>query len=187
RGRTPCTRPRTRPRRRRRARTPRTNSRPGRARHPARAAQPRRAAPVAEPATAPAPRPGRRHPRVTARPAVPPSHESTLPAAVLILAGPYGLSSSWPDLFRPSAQHGAATIGVGRGTASPSLRTGLADLPHPALQLVVLPPRGLANRIIGVLQAEQPMFGKEGIDASCVSYGEVVSERYRAGCDSYGW
>jgi len=34
---------------------------------------------------------------------------------------------------------GHAPLGVGRGLpASPSLRTGLADLPHPALQLVVL-------------------------------------------------
>src|SRR5271169_1101213 len=37
-------------------------------------------------------------------------------------------------------------IGVGRGIASPSLRTGLADLPHPALQSVVLPARGLTNQ-----------------------------------------
>ena len=68
RGRTPCTRRRTHPQRCRRAKTPCTNSRPGRARHPARAAQPRRAAPVEAPATPPAPRPGRRHPRVTSEP-----------------------------------------------------------------------------------------------------------------------
>ena len=61
-------------------------------------------------------------------------------------------------------RHSAAMIGVGRGAAS--LRTGLADLPHPALQSVVLPTRGLANRIISVLQAEQPMFGKDGILAA---------------------
>ena len=56
-------------------------------------------------------------------------------------------------------------IGVGRDShpASPSLRTGRADLPHPALRSVVLPARGLANRAVGSLQAEQPMFGKEAI------------------------
>jgi len=39
-------------------------------------------------------------------------------------------------------------IGVGRTEwpRPPSLRTGLADLPHPALQLVVLPQRGLTDR-----------------------------------------
>src|SRR5271166_6653026 len=62
----------------------------------------------------------------------------------------------------------AVAIGVGRGMASPSLRTGLADLPHPALQSVVSPRRGLADRITGVLQAEQPMFGKEGIRPPCL-------------------
>jgi len=33
--------------------------------------------------------------------------------------------------------------------SSPSLRTGQADFPHPALQLVILPRRGLTNRIVG--------------------------------------
>src|SRR5882672_1293209 len=46
---------------------------------------------------------------------------------------------------------------------SPSLRTGLADFPHPALQLVVLPPRGLAGQGMSFLQAKEPMLGKEGI------------------------
>jgi hypothetical protein len=59
-------------------------------------------------------------------------------------------------------RHCAGIIGVGRGSASPSLRTGLAGLPHPALRSVVLPSRGPANRIMSVRQAEQPLFGKEG-------------------------
>ena len=50
-------------------------------------------------------------------------------------------------------------IGVGKVTL-PALRTVLAVLPHPALQSVVLPSRGLADRVMGSLQAEQPMFGK---------------------------
>src|SRR6201997_403562 len=56
-------------------------------------------------------------------------------------------------------------IGVGRSgcPASPSLRTGLADLPHPALRLVVSPARGLADRLIGFLQTEQPTLGKEAV------------------------
>src|ERR1700730_17782360 len=49
------------------------------------------------------------------------------------------------------------------GFDPPSLRTGRADLPHPALQSMVLPTRGLARLLIGTLQAEEPMFGKEGI------------------------
>src|ERR1017187_4002706 len=32
-------------------------------------------------------------------------------AAILVLVGRYGLSSSWRDLFRPSPQHGAAMDG----------------------------------------------------------------------------
>ena len=42
-------------------------------------------------------------------------------------------------------------IGVGRNGlfVSPSLRTGLADLPHPALQLMVLPKRGLTSHFMG--------------------------------------
>jgi hypothetical protein len=42
-------------------------------------------------------------------------------------------------------------IGVGRDGlfVSPSLRTGLADLPHPALQLMVLPQRGLTSHFMG--------------------------------------
>jgi hypothetical protein len=42
-------------------------------------------------------------------------------------------------------------IGVGRNGlfVSPSLRTGLADLPHPALQLMVLPQRGLTSHFMG--------------------------------------
>jgi hypothetical protein len=39
--------------------------------------------------------------------------------------------------------HIVKTIGVGTALCRPSLRTGLADFPHPALQLVVLPRRGL--------------------------------------------
>ena len=31
--------------------------------------------------------------------------------AILILVGPHGLSTSWPDLFRPSPQHGASMDG----------------------------------------------------------------------------
>ncbi len=34
-------------------------------------------------------------------------------------------------------------------SAPPSLRTGQAGFPHPALQSVVLPPRGLTNRLTG--------------------------------------
>src|SRR5271157_3009886 len=45
---------------------------------------------------------------------------------------------------------------------SPSLRTGQADLPHPALQSVVLPPRGLTGGGMGRHQREQPALRKVG-------------------------
>ena len=55
-------------------------------------------------------------------------------------------------------------IGVGRTEFGPSpLRTVQADLPHTALQLVVLPRRGLTGQRMGCFQAIQPVFGKEGI------------------------
>src|ERR1700688_1667906 len=43
------------------------------------------------------------------------------------------------------------------------LRTVQADFPHTALQLVVLPQRGLTSLCIGRCQAIQPMLGKECI------------------------
>ena len=45
----------------------------------------------------------------------------------------------------------------------PSLRTVRAGLPHTALQLVVLPARGLTGQRMGSLQAEEPVLGKEVI------------------------
>ena len=51
-------------------------------------------------------------------------------------------------------------------TRHPSLRTGLADFPHPALQLEVLPCNGLACFHIGIVQTEVPMFQKEGVRPS---------------------
>src|ERR1700744_4838809 len=84
------------------------------------------------------------------------------------LKGRIGSHLSW----RPPAPHPRlcsrgteVVIGVGRSgcPASPSLRTGLADLPHPALRLVVSPARGLADRLIGFLQTEQPTLGKEAV------------------------
>ena len=42
----------------------------------------------------------------------------------------------------------------------PSLRTVRAVLPHTALQLMVLPRRGLNDLCTGCHQAEQPVFGK---------------------------
>src|SRR6266480_6630372 len=60
--------------------------------------------------------------------------------------------------------NGPVRIGVGRiAKDSPSLRTGQAGHPHPALQSVVLPPRGLTNLCMGNCQGEQPMLGKESI------------------------
>src|SRR5207245_125860 len=46
---------------------------------------------------------------------------------------------------------------------SPSLRTGRADLPHPALRSVVLPPRGLTGQSMGITQGEEPQLGKESV------------------------
>jgi hypothetical protein len=48
---------------------------------------------------------------------------------------------------------GWCVIGVGR-VPSPSLRTGLAGLPHPALRLMVLPSRGLASGFMSSPQVE---------------------------------
>jgi len=42
--------------------------------------------------------------------------------------------------YPPSGWKLRLTIGVGTAQRRPSLRTGLADLPHPALRSVVLPP-----------------------------------------------
>ena len=47
--------------------------------------------------------------------------------------------------------------------ALPALRTGRAVLPHPALRSVVLPTRGLTGQGMGLLQAEEPVLGKESI------------------------
>src|ERR1700722_5622986 len=62
---------------------------------------------------------------------------------------------------------GGILIGVGRACDracdSPSLRTGRADLPHPALQLVVLPLRGLTCLLMGCRQREQPLLQKESV------------------------
>ena len=45
----------------------------------------------------------------------------------------------------------------------PSLRTGRAGFPHPALQLMVLPPRGLNDQGMGSFHTEQPMLDKVGV------------------------
>jgi len=75
-------------------------------------------------------------------------------------------------LFHPRLQAGLAWRFLGavrvadRGReslCSPSLRTGQADFPHPALQLVVLPPRGLTRQRASVLQRKQPVLGEEGL------------------------
>src|SRR5947207_15677840 len=48
--------------------------------------------------------------------------------------------------------------------SSPSLRTGRADLPHPALRLMVdLRRGGSANLRMGDCQGEQAMLGKESV------------------------
>ena len=46
---------------------------------------------------------------------------------------------------------------------SPSLRTGQADFPHPALQSVVLPTRGLTRQGRGRSQREQPLLSEESV------------------------
>src|SRR3954462_7543872 len=56
----------------------------------------------------------------------------------------------------------------GRLPGPPSLRTGLADLPHPALRLVVLPPRGLTELGVGCGKGKQPLLSKEGIRPAVV-------------------
>src|SRR5262249_48570784 len=50
--------------------------------------------------------------------------------------------------------------------AGPSRGTGLGDLPHPALRLVVLPTMGLTGQSMGMLQAEEPVLGKEDVGPS---------------------
>ena len=39
------------------------------------------------------------------------SHVGRAVRPLNVMAGPYSLSTSWPDLFRPSPQHGAAMDG----------------------------------------------------------------------------
>jgi hypothetical protein len=56
---------------------------------------------------------------------------------------------------------GERTIGVGRtNEGPPSLRTGRADLLHPALQSVVLPPRGLTGQSTGSRKPSRTSFTK---------------------------
>src|SRR5262249_44160604 len=73
-----------------------------------------------------------------------------------------GLVPATPIVLAPDLN---VRIGVGRidWLRYPSLRTGRADLPHSALQSVVLPARGLTDRGMGLLQAKQPKCGKVGI------------------------
>ena len=59
------------------------------------------------------------------------------------------------------------------------LRTGRAVLPHPALQLMVLPQRGLTVEFVGRPQAKQPTTRKVGIGACSDS---VVQSRQHAPC-----
>src|SRR3954465_13734060 len=72
---------------------------------------------------------------------------------------------------------GSLEIGVGRASCPgpPSLRTGLADLPHPALQSVVLPARGLMGLSIGREVGEQPVLSKEGIGPEMMVYTPTSS------------
>ena len=61
----------------------------------------------------------------------------------------HSYESGNPVFARPfPATFKRALIGVGRASCSPSLRTVQADLPHTALQSVVLPGEGLTNCII---------------------------------------
>src|SRR6516164_8429792 len=50
--------------------------------------------------------------------------------------------------------------GIGR---APSLRTGQAVLPHPALQWVVLPPRGLTGQGMSLSSGEETLLGQESM------------------------
>ena len=45
----------------------------------------------------------------------------------------------------------------------PSLRTGQAVFPHPALRSMVLPLNGLTGLCTGILQEKEPKIGKVGI------------------------
>src|SRR5947209_16922062 len=75
------------------------------------------------------------------------------------------------SVYTESESPSTPLIGVGRTgwfPGPPSLRTGHADLPHPALRLVVLPPRGLTGLRIGCGKGEQPLLSKEGIGPAVV-------------------
>jgi hypothetical protein len=58
-----------------------------------------------------------------------------------------------------------------------SLRTGQADFPHPALQLMVLPLRGLTGQGMGCRQVEQPALGKVGVGPAVVVLSASISLR----------
>ena len=91
----------------------------------------------------------------------------------------------------PSFIHTPSQIEVGRTgciPGPPSLRTVRPVFPDTALQLVVLPPRGLTNRVVGCCQVVQPTFGKEGFPSfhsvsravnmrSVQTHGLVLSQR----------
>lgn len=71
----------------------------------------------------------------------------------------------WPDLrhrhaFRPAVGYGGRDAALPQ---HPSLRTGQAVFPHPALQLGVLPSWGLERHRTGLHHREQPAVGEEGV------------------------
>ena len=66
-----------------------------------------------------------------------------------------GLSVAAPFVWRCPSNLAVAPF------PHPAHRTGRADLPHPARQLVVLPTRGPTGQRMGSLQAEEPVLGKE--------------------------
>lgn len=64
-------------------------------------------------------------------------------------------------LARPKRRDAASTARM--DLRLPSLRTGRADFPQPALPLIVLPQRGLTRLRNGTCQGQGPVLGKERI------------------------
>ncbi len=74
---------------------------------------------------------------------------------------------------RTTAKYPHLPIGIGVGKAGypglPSRRTGLAVLPHPALQSVGYRSSGLTGQAMGLQQREKPTLGKEGVGPAVVA------------------
>jgi hypothetical protein len=78
-------------------------------------------------------------------------------------------------IFRSSSANGKDRGRRDRLPGLPSLRTGRAGFPHPALRLMVLPLGGLNETNVGCIQGKQPCFVEIGIRPTLVIFAASSS------------